>query len=152
MSEDAVLSTLRDRSVLLSWALQSLNHNRQRKTCLSRLHHRDMICQGWIMLFSGVPSTLHSFFGAWVALAPLAERPASSLIPFGVRLSSLEELLILPISQWGIQGHCVILGNEWSGLVYTSTDLFIYNTWCGRIEIHHAAGCTYSEGDKFDKC
>lgn len=46
LSEDAAQSMLHDGSAHLSWALQSLNHNLQRKTCLSRLHHVDMICQG----------------------------------------------------------------------------------------------------------
>lgn len=30
-----------------------------------------------------------------------------------------------PISQWGLSGHCVILGKQWSGTVYTFTDLCI---------------------------
>lgn len=123
--------------------LQTLNLSPPWKTCMRSCYHGDMICQGWMMLLHGVLSRLYSFCGDWVAPDPLAECPAGSLIPFGVRLSSLEELLIFPISQWGTSGYCNS-GKwvEWASL-YFHWPLYI---------ILDAAGCTHFEEGKSDKC
>lgn len=123
--EEKYKTKMHNETALFSRDLQTLNCSSQWKTCLLSRHHGNVICQGWIMLFRSVSSRLYSFCAGWVALDPLAECPAGSLIPFGVRLSSLEEPLIFPISQWGTSGRCVILGNDWSGLVYIFNDLCV---------------------------